>query len=184
VKADGTIDLSLGLHVDGEVEVNSHHPTGFEDPALHGPAVMTQGIADCQGCHGADLDGGTSGVSCNACHGGAAWQTNCTWCHDSRVSPYTSADLARAAPPCGIRGETATTTRAVGAHQVHLAGNALARAVACADCHATLPTSLAHVDGQPAFVEFGAGAKRGGAAPTWNGGSKNCTNSSHDPKSW
>jgi predicted CxxxxCH...CXXCH cytochrome family protein len=167
-KADGTIDVFNGMHVDGKVEVNEQHPAGWADPAQHGTAAK-QGIAACQACHGTDFGGGSSGVSCNACHGGTAWQTNCTFCHGTRVASFTAADLAQAAPPLGTHGETSPSQPAVGAHQTHLAGNALGAAVACTDCHATLPTSLAHVLGLPPTVEFGAGARRGGAAPAWNG---------------
>lgn len=168
VKADGTIDLANGMHVNGKVEVNQQHSDGWADPSEHG-AGAKQGIAACQDCHGPDFEGGTSGVSCNACHGGTAWQSNCTFCHGTRLASYTSASLVKAAPPLGTRGETSPSQAAVGAHKTHLLGNAIGRAVACTDCHADLPTSLAHVLGQPPTVEFGAAARRGGAAPTWNG---------------
>jgi hypothetical protein len=38
---------------------------------------------DCRSCHGDDLAGGTSGVSCADCHaseGFADWTTDCTFC--------------------------------------------------------------------------------------------------------
>jgi predicted CxxxxCH...CXXCH cytochrome family protein len=167
VKTNGTLDLAGGLHVNGTVEVNEQHAPGFADPAVHGPAA-NQDLTGCRSCHGADFGGGTAGVSCNACHGGTAWQSNCTFCHGTRLAAYTAADLTKAAPPRGTQGETATTARGVGAHQAHLAEGGLARPIACAECHASLPASLAHVDGT-ASVEFGAGARRGGAAPTWSG---------------
>ncbi|MGC3998230.1 MAG: CxxxxCH/CxxCH domain-containing protein [Anaeromyxobacter sp.] len=175
VKADGTIDLANGMHIDGKLEVSSQHPDGWANPAQHGPAAK-QDLPGCQACHGADLDGGTSGVSCNACHGGTAWQSNCTFCHGAKLATYTAGDLAKAAPPRGAGGETDGSARAVGAHQAHLVAGVLSRAVACAECHASVPTSLAHVDGATT-LSWGTLARGGGAAPSWNGTS--CANYCH-----
>ena len=166
VKADGTIDLAGGLHVNGAVEVTGGHPAGWADPTQHGYAANSQGLAGCKSCHGAALDGGSSGVSCASCHG-AGWQSNCTWCHGTRTPGWTSARLELAAPPAGTQGQTATTTRAVGAHARHLAGGTIGPALACTECH-LVPVDLAHLDGTP-LITFGAGARRGGAVPAWNG---------------
>lgn len=170
VKADGTIDVAGGRHVDGVLQVVSTHPTGWADPAQHGAALFDQGPAACRACHGADLAGGTAGVSCATCHAAAGfpgWQANCTFCHGTRVAAYGAANLASAAPPTGVRGETLTTQRAVGAHQRHLAGGTMGPPVACAECHA-VPADLGHLDGTAA-VTFGTAARRQGATPTWNG---------------
>jgi predicted CxxxxCH...CXXCH cytochrome family protein len=166
VNADGTLNLAGGLHLNGAVDVNRAHPDGWADPAQHGRAAKRD-LASCTACHGADYGGGTTGVSCNACHGGTAWQSNCTFCHGTKVAAYTAADLTKAAPPLGTQGETATTARAVGAHQAHLAGGAIAGAVGCAECHA-VPADLGHLDGA-AQVTFGDAARRDGAAPAWSG---------------
>jgi predicted CxxxxCH...CXXCH cytochrome family protein len=177
-KADGSIDVALGNHVNGRVDVNGVHQTGWADPTQHGYAANGD-LPSCRVCHGNDFAGGTTGVSCNACHantGFATWQSNCTFCHGTRTATYAAADLGKAAPPAGTQGETAATARAVGAHQKHLAGGSIGKALACTDCHATLPTDLSHVDGT-AQVTFGAGAIRGGATPTWNGTS--CANYCH-----
>ena len=165
VKPDGTIDAATRLHVNGEVEPGAGHAQGFGDPARHGPAAK-QDLASCQGCHGVAFDGGTAGVSCATCHGGAAWISNCTFCHGTKLAVYTASDLGRAAPPRGSAGETATTDRAVGAHQRHLAGGTLGGAIACAECH-DVPTDLSHLDGTAA-VAFGPAAARG-TNPVWNG---------------
>jgi predicted CxxxxCH...CXXCH cytochrome family protein len=163
VRTDGTIDRAGGLHVNG---ASATHATGWSLPANHGPAAK-QDLASCQLCHGIDLGGGV-GVSCGTCHtGGATWISNCTFCHGTKTSPYTQADLAEAAPPRGSKGETATTERAVGAHQKHLSGGSFGGAVACAECHA-VPSDLSHLDGT-AQVTFGAAAKRDSAIPVWNG---------------
>jgi predicted CxxxxCH...CXXCH cytochrome family protein len=173
VKPDGTIDVAGGLHVNGFRNgpatgggAGTYHAAGWSAPADHGSAAK-QNLGSCQGCHGVSFDGGTSGVSCNACHGGAAWISNCTFCHGTKSATFGQADLAKAAPPRGAGGETATTDRAVGAHAKHLSGGTFGKAVACAECHA-VPTDLAHLDGSAA-VTFGAAAKRDGAQPVWNG---------------
>ncbi len=168
VKPDGSIDVAGGSHVNGAVEASGGggHPPGWADPAQHGRAANAQGVTGCKTCHGANLDGGSSGVSCASCHG-AAWQSNCTWCHGTKTAGWTSAQLRLAAPPRGTQGETATTARAVGAHARHLAGGTLGPALACVECHA-VPADLGHLDGT-AQVTFGAGARRGGANPAWNG---------------
>lgn len=161
VSAAGALLLANGLHVNGEVEVATAHAADWEVPSNHGRAA-NRDLASCRTCHGDDYAGGTSGVSCNDCHLGTAWQTSCTFCHGDA-----SRTANRAAPPVGTQGETATTERAVGAHAAHLSGGAIGPAVACAECHA-VPTTLAHVDGTAA-VAFGPAARRGGAQPTWNG---------------
>ncbi len=45
------------------------HPAGWRDPALHGADAKSQpgaesGFTSCQSCHGADFNGGLTGVSC------------------------------------------------------------------------------------------------------------------------
>ena len=112
VKADGTIDLAAGTHIDGKVDL-------------------------------ADL-------TCTSCHGDA-----------SRPDP-----TVRAAPPLGTHGETATSTVAVGAHQIHLAGGALRAGIACGECHA-VPTTTSHSNGT-VDVAFGTLARSGGASPAWD----------------
>jgi len=169
VNPDGTINVAGGLHVDGIVEGGGGHPQGWSDPAQHGQAALN-GLASCKSCHGADLAGGTAGVSCNACHaanGYANWQTNCTFCHGQKVATYDPASLVSAAPPRGTKGEVATTDLAVGAHRRHLTGGAIGPAVACSTCH-VVPTDLSHVGGS-ASVTFSGPALRSGAAPIWNG---------------
>jgi hypothetical protein len=41
-------------------------------PVFHGAAVEAEGLGPCKGCHGLDLAGGWSGVSCSECHAGGA----------------------------------------------------------------------------------------------------------------
>ena len=68
----------------------------------------------------------------------------CSSCHGEPGRPATplNPQLA-AAPPYGTRGETATTDRAVGAHQLHLATGTLTRGIACTECHAAVTSTAA-----------------------------------------
>ncbi len=141
--------------------------------------------ASCGTCHGvppaAPHPPVAADASCGTCHTGYTATTvnlsthidgkvdvgplTCTSCHGDA----TRADTAQnprlsAAPPRGSRGETATTTRAVGAHALHLQG---ASPVSCTECH-VVPTSTSHGTGT-AEVTFGTVATTGGASPAWNG---------------
>ena len=71
--------------------------------------TLTRDTSICLICHG------TGHQSCTGCHGGL--------------------DHSTGAPPYGIRGETATTTLAVGAHTAHLSTGPLTDAFACSECH-------------------------------------------------
>ncbi|HET9752656.1 MAG TPA: CxxxxCH/CxxCH domain-containing protein, partial [Myxococcales bacterium] len=135
-------------------------------------------------------------AACGTCHGlppsnHSSTSTNCGSCHDgytsSSVNPAlhvngkidvlglscTSChgDAARndAAPPAGTHGETATTARAVGAHQAHLGAGALSSGIACAECH-VVPVSTHHADGTVQLA-FGPIATAGGAVPRFDGSS-------------
>ena len=105
------------------------------------------------------LDGkvDVASLTCSSCHGDPA-RANTT------LNPRLSA-----APPRGSKGETAVSSRAVGAHDLHLkAGNTFA----CTECH-VVPTSTAHANGT-AEVAFGTLAGTGAASPAWNGAT--CSN--------
>jgi len=168
VRADGTIDVDGGAHVDGLVEVESVHPAGWSDPAQHGHAA-SRDLQSCTRCHGAALDGGSARVSCDACHtGGGAWRTNCTFCHGD-ASRATAVAVNRFAPPRGTQGETAATEPAVGAHQRHLTGSTSSAPVVCTECHAVgAIVDLAHLDRQVQLT-WGPLATSGGAAPAFAG---------------
>ncbi len=52
-----------------------HHPEGFADAAMHGPALKLQ-AEDCRGCHGTDLAGVDAVPSCDSCHQ-EGWREDC-----------------------------------------------------------------------------------------------------------
>jgi predicted CxxxxCH...CXXCH cytochrome family protein len=139
--------------------------------------------AACGTCHGVP-PGGThpQGVTqCGSCHPGYTQTSvavathvngtvdvilNCTSCHGTPG--------ANPAPPSGTHGETATSARAVGAHQSHVGGGNLAAAIDCSACHPK-PTSTGHSNGR-VEVAFGALPNQGTSA-SWNGTS--CANYCH-----
>jgi predicted CxxxxCH...CXXCH cytochrome family protein len=157
---------------DVETAAAASHPTQYV-PA-HAPAALAD-LNGCRACHGADYDGGSTGVSCNGCHGlfgFSDWQTNCTFCHGTRTQGWTSSpgSLVLAAPPFGSHRETQTSEPPVGAHQKHLGnGSLVSDGVACTECH-VVPADLSHVGGGAAAVAFGPLASQGGLTPAYAGG--------------
>ncbi|KAA3632007.1 MAG: CxxxxCH/CxxCH domain-containing protein [Calditrichaeota bacterium] len=123
------IFLFLGCSEDKAVStLPPTHPSSWinsDSPDFHGNVVINRATAkNCMKCHGEDMDGGISEVSCIDCH---LEQGACVSCHGG-------VDNLTGAPPKGLDGETSPTTRAVGAHTAHL--NALnAKSVECQDCH-------------------------------------------------
>ncbi|HET8724418.1 MAG TPA: CxxxxCH/CxxCH domain-containing protein [Anaeromyxobacteraceae bacterium] len=189
VKADGTIDVAGGKHMDGLAEVSGNPHTGdplWADPTHHGYSANTQGLQNCTGCHVSfGSPAGTTGGSCNDCHttaGFATWQTTCTFCHGTpgRTGTVAGTDAqVAAAPPVGPQGQTATTDRAVGAHQRHVNPPATGRAAApfaCTSCHpGPLPANVDHVNGQATPVPFGGIAITGNVTPTYNPTTLSCS---------
>jgi len=166
------------------------------DPSLHLAPLWTGGAGEaacgachllpppqphprtqlCDGCHpGYSLTGvnpvthidgviQAENLSCSVCHG-----------DDTRVLVSGADGLALAAPPFGTRGETETTSRAVGAHQAHVnRGDGMALPAKCVTCHA-VPALGAydHADGST-VLHFGALATMNGATPAFDG--QTCTN--------
>jgi len=128
------------LHVNGVVNKSQYHDlVGWTSPKNgtnhHGSNWFLQNQqrdehnTACTVCHGAALDGGGVGVSCNnpTCHAGQDWK-GCAFCHGTLPS--------QSNPPLGVGGETTTGTLAVGRHTAHLTASATHVAFACSTCHA------------------------------------------------
>jgi Planctomycete cytochrome C len=143
-----------------------YHPDGWEDPANHGMAAKLS-EDDCVSCHGTDLGGGGTGVSCDDCHE-EGWRTNCTFCHGGT-------DNSTGAPPVDIRNGQSNVMTA--AHTAHVEGTIHAP-FDCVQCHKK-PTdvlSSGHFlvsDSSPAVSEvlFTAGLS---PAASWSG--SGCSN--------
>lgn len=165
VAPDGTI-VAGGTHNNQTVDaLSSPHAAGFATPSAHGYAAEAA-IGSCTSCHGTEYQ------SCTPCHadaGFADWRTNCTFCHGTQTQNYTGADLASAAPPEGVQGQTLTTQPEVGAHQKHLlGGGVLSDGIACGECH-LVPSDLSHLNGTAA-VSFGTLARQGTPGADYAGG--------------
>jgi predicted CxxxxCH...CXXCH cytochrome family protein len=124
------------IHGQGWMEVTS---AGF-----HGKAIQAENydMRPCKQCHGADYKGGSSGESCIQCHTKPGGPEYCATCHGNSLPP---------APPTDLLGNTASTARGVGAHQIHLMGTGTysSQITECSGCH-HLPSALddpRHIDG-------------------------------------
>ncbi len=102
---------------------NPYHPEGWEDPANHGMAAKLS-EDNCVACHGSDLGGGGTGVSCDDCHE-EGWRSNCTFCHGGE-------DNSTGAPPVDIRNGNSNVMSA--AHTAHVEGTIHAP-FDCVQCH-------------------------------------------------
>jgi predicted CxxxxCH...CXXCH cytochrome family protein len=166
------------------------HAANFASTSGHPQFIAghSYSLTDCQKCHGTDYAGsGDTRLSCTnaGCHVDATNAPKtpeaCNTCHGT----FTGAanDLASAAPPRGLGGETQTSSRAVGAHQAHVKSGALADAMQCQECH-TVPTQLTssgHLGTLPAEVMFNGTLGRlatGGTVPNpaYSSTSLKCSN--------
>ncbi len=156
VKADGTIDVAGGKHVNGNVETEGFagHGTGWlvpGDPAFHGRAAVADGMDTCFQCHSAK-EPSTNGIrTCASCHdalAGGDWTTSCIGCHGSGTS---------SAPPKDVHGNTATTAIGVGAHRSHVeATSGIAQRYDCSVCHQkpSVVFSPGHLDGSTTVTGY------------------------------
>jgi len=79
------------------------HAPGIADPSSPNFHVnllkqLNWGFAICQGCHGDDFRGGTSGVSCMQCH--TSKPTDCVTCHGAGPTSNAHAAHANASVSC------------------------------------------------------------------------------------
>jgi len=108
----------------------AYHPEGWTAPNMHAYAFERAEGNACSDCHGSDLAGGSSGVSCDQCHSGGtdAWKRDCTFCHGG-------SENSSGAPPEGVFGESLRSQQAVGAHTAHVQDGPAHVAYACDTCH-------------------------------------------------
>ncbi len=129
-------------------EPEPYHPKGWGAAGIHGLAAKLQTESDCRTCHGSDLSGGSSQVSCSGCHT-PGWETSCTYCHGG-VSSTTGA------PPEDIDDNADPATISFVPHEAHGSGR-IASPIACEACHANPADALTpgHLfdDPTPAIAE-------------------------------
>ncbi|WP_242339350.1 CxxxxCH/CxxCH domain-containing protein [Anaeromyxobacter sp. SG66] len=149
--------------------------------------VVSTSPTPCGSCHGAPPSGNhPQSADCAACHpdtvnpdgtinvaggrhidGAIQVSGGCSLCHGSDANP---------APPVGTKGETATTARAVGAHQAHVREGALFQAMTCEACHQF--SDATHRNGT-ADLTWGTLASKNGAVPRFDATTLTCTNYCH-----
>lgn len=98
------------------------HEKGWAVPTNHGAYVKAEGTANCATrCHGGKLDGGISGVSCNACH---------------ELWPHRTANWVEGT----VHGPTARALGNTACTSCHLAEDPPGgtTGVTCGECHASL----------------------------------------------
>lgn len=153
------------VHINGWMDVGN-------TSQFHG-RVLRQSVYDlrgCQACHGAELNGGTSGVACTSCH--VSPIGSCNTCHGS---------ASNAAPPLDLNYNSSTSLVTVGAHQTHVTDGGMHTAFPCQVCHNTPATP-----GQEGHYQVG-GKLLPGPAPvivdggfsgafSWNSTAGTCTN--------
>lgn len=112
--------------------------------------IMVRDTAVCAVCHG------SGPAACTSCHGGT--------------------DNLTGAPPVGLRGETLTSERAVGAHTGHMDGGELSNGIECSECHIVPGTLIdpGHLDADSvAEITWGLLA---GNQSSWDRNSESCSN--------
>lgn len=145
-----TCHSGIGVHEDGIIDPASNN--------FHGKYLIANNwdLSKCQQCHSADFSGGVASPSCLTCHTESRGPQACNTCHGDFSNPD------RIAPPADLVGNTSTTAKGVGAHEIHVYSNTLAENVRCFDCHerAVVPEggsfASAHIDGLPAEMKFGS----------------------------
>ncbi|MBI5071128.1 MAG: CxxxxCH/CxxCH domain-containing protein [Deltaproteobacteria bacterium] len=168
---------SGGKHLDGQVQVFDRHAASWMDTASSNFHALSanRGLADCTACHGADLSGGYSGISCGSCHdtglpaGVPSWRVNCTMCHGSTAN-------GTGAPPRSTWG-TGNEPLRVGAHTKHVTGGAIAAAIPCSACHVRPADafSAGHIDPGPAEITWSPLVRSSNASPAWDRATATCS---------
>ncbi len=155
---------------ESQIECDRCH--GAPPPRPHPPAPQP---SDCNACHPGTVDenGDIKAADGRHVNGTVEVITECNSCHGSATNE---------APPLAVDGSSDTSELGVGAHQAHLQAAAIARPVACDQCH-LVPEELDDPGHQPedagdtqAEVTFGALASRGGLDPSWDHSTARCSN--------
>ncbi len=116
---------------------SSVHPASWVYPKdrqslqFHGGELRKRhwNLDACRGCHGENLDGGTSQKSCFSCHQNGP--LGCTVCHGAEIRQGEKAY----APPPDLSWNLSPEALGVGAHQKHLVSTGDWEPLHCEDCH-------------------------------------------------
>ncbi len=116
--------LLSGCSEDKNPMPSESHPDGWNTATadnFHGSKVLETNYASCKSCHGTDLKGGKSGVSCFTCHQ--------TYPHPDEWTQFNS-DSSHAAY---IKETTGAIDYCKNCHGDDLQGGK--SGIACSDCH-------------------------------------------------
>lgn len=124
------------------------HPAGFAELSssdFHGEYLKSKlnwDMVPCQACHGSNYAGGSSGVSCKACHIGPAGPEECNTCHGNEINN---------APPQDLSNNVSSDSVGVGAHQKHVANTLVTNVYDCNVCHMAVLSfnAVMHIDDTP-----------------------------------
>ncbi|MCF8239961.1 MAG: hypothetical protein K9J16_01140 [Melioribacteraceae bacterium] len=157
------------------------HNTGITDPAsdnFHGKYMNLTANYDltlCITCHGDDYTGMNTAISCetSGCHEQANGPEACNTCHGDFNNP------SQISPPNDLAGNSETSFKGVGAHEIHLNGVTIAQNLECSQCH-TVPSSVTadgHIDANDgAELNFGDLANSGPTAAEYLNEDLKCNN--------
>jgi predicted CxxxxCH...CXXCH cytochrome family protein len=153
-RGDGGVILDGGVGADGGART---HPVGWAAPSQHGIGANLQAV-DCRECHGPNLTGGSSPVSCDSCHA-VGWRTRCTYCHGGLEN-------GTGAPPRGLSGTIDPASQRFRTHTAHVRRNTHP-GYDCSQCHVKPADGLSEghmFDATPgrAEVTFAAGLSPAG----------------------
>jgi hypothetical protein len=126
-----------------------YHPDDYAQASVHGAEARLQAQA-CVSCHGEELLGQGSAVSCDPCHS-EGWRSDCVFCHGS-------AEDGTGAPPLHISGADDGLEASFIPHLIHVQATDTHGAFGCVQCHSTPSDALSagHLfmnDGSPARAE-------------------------------
>ncbi len=159
-------------HKDSDARWNKPRSSDDACGSCHGlpPPPPHVQVQECYRCHGDVIDENRNFIAPEKHVNGVVdvIELNCSSCHGSDQNP---------APPLDTQGNSEITAIGVGAHQVHLAGGANSRPVACPECH-TVPQKFGdpgHIDDPPAEVIFTGVATSQGRSPNWDRTVKKCS---------
>ncbi|MBU1651886.1 CxxxxCH/CxxCH domain-containing protein [bacterium] len=141
-----------------------HFPAPYEGDHVGYLNADPAALTGCQSCHGADYDGGTSGVSCLACHESNGVSFDCNQCHGN----------ASGDPDDPLNWVPQDDEDP---HLTHLTGGDNSKSVDCNTCH-EIPESwlsAGHLDGPPAEIAFSGLAQWRDTHPLWDTDEESCS---------
>jgi predicted CxxxxCH...CXXCH cytochrome family protein len=132
----------------------------------------------CKSCHGANYQGGVSGVSCYNCHTEPGGPEACNVCHGTSATAVSV--LSSWAPPKDLFDNIDPSVAGVGAHQIHLTQNTWSTAYTqdCNLCHVETNSfdDPTHINGEVDIAFAPIATHFGRVEPEYNFITNKCDN--------